>query len=431
MPDPTNQPPQDPQQAQPAQTPQPQPGGVSIWTALVVLFILVLLVAAGLAGMGYYIKSGKLNAASIQRKRDAQNQKIKDQQARDEMAREKGEEEARLTLARNRQDDVLQTVRKSTNVFGTLMVDVGGLEQQLQSLKTNREGRAISSHPDLVAQAIQLYKDQARRLPEVSEIADRWEGARRIEQQLLSMRGSPFNPDSTLTSAAQDGLVWAESQAQSVDDIKATLAGLQRDAKAKLTSVADAPTLQDAMTLQIAAEQRARNEMMIKATAAAQLQETRTLAEAQSNSILAKAEAMKTDSEIERQRVLQDAKKKMLREKPSRADIRDQLAAYLTPGYFLPPPRGAMGSQIQRSYDKKPMSYSKLRELGALAPTMDGLHEFVRIGVNRANDRPRLPDAFLLQYWDRKPELLDQARNLQKLMIELVPTFVEMHLMEK
>jgi hypothetical protein len=395
----------------------------------VVLFVLALVVIGGLGGMVYYLKSGRLQDKRNQARLENEIQKLKDDEARHELARKKGEEDAKLTLARNRQDDVLQVVRKSTNVLGNLIVAVGALNQAMDAIKTNSDGRIISPHPDLVAQARRLYEDQGRRVPLVTEVAERLEGVRRIEQQLLSVLGTAFNPEATLTSSAQDALVWAQSQARSVYEIKAALGALQRDAKAKLSSAANPPMLQDAMMQQTAAEEQARNAIIIKATENAKWTEAQTLAAAQSNHIIAQAHAKLTDAEIERQHVLDDSQRKLLREKASRTDIQSQLAAYLTPGYFLPPPRGAMG--IQKSYDKKPMSYSKLRELGALEPTMDGLHKFVAIGVHRGNDRPRLAEEFLGQSWDRKTELLEQAKGIQQLMIELGPTWVETGVMEK
>ena len=83
------------------------------------------------------------------------------------------------------------------------------------------------------------------------------------------------------------------------------------------------------------------------------------------------------------------------------------------------------------AYDKKPMSYSALREAGALQPTMKGLVAFIALGVNNHNDRPHLPREFLRPSWYTLPNLVDQAKPLQQLMIELGPTFVDMGIMEK
>ena len=96
--------------------------------------------------------------------------------------------------------------------------------------------------------------------------------------------------------------------------------------------------------------------------------------------------------------------------------------------YYTPYPAGASADQ-QRSFDRKPVSYSKLKELGALNPSLDGLNTFVAIGAYTGNDRPRLDIRYNNSRWPRDNGLMQQAKNLQALMIELGPTFVDMGIM--
>jgi hypothetical protein len=357
--------------------------------------------------------------------------------------------QATLTVARNRQEELLQVVRRSTNVLQELLVAVGQLEGELSALKTNEAGKTFSPHPDLVAQMRRLYEDEARDVPGSSEIVRRLEAARRLEQQTAGALNSGYSPDASQFTSAQEGVFWAESKKRAADQFGGLLVSLEREAKAKvvLKQPTEQLTLEDAMRQLSLVEEKARNALITQQTDAARIEAAKREAEGAAGKIISQGEALKaeqlgqakiieatgqakkTDAELEADRVLAAAQKKRLQEKASRADLKNQLAAYLTPGYFLPPARGAMG--FQRAYDKKPMSYSTLRERGALEPTMDALHTFVAIGVHRGNDRPRLNEKYLSQIWDRNTELLEQAKSLQQLMIELGPTWAEMGVMEK
>ena len=331
-----------------------------------------------------------------------------------------------LAVARNKQDNLLQTVRSSTNALGDLLVTVMRLDNELSALKNNAAGRALSPYPDLVAQARRLYQDVARDVPAQSEVVSRLEAARRVEQQLLSALGTAYDPDASLSSSAQESLVWAGSEKRTADGYDALVSSLEREAKAKvsLTPVADPPPLEDAMKQLTAAEESARQKVILQKTAGAKDQAANLQAQGEARVIVAKGEASKTGADIEAQKILDDAKKQLLREKAAKPDIQTQLAAYLTPGYWTPKPGEA------NTYDKKPISYSELQEMGALDASMKGLRAFVAIGVNPRNDRPRLQRDFQYAWWNI-PALQDQAKNLQQLMIELGPTLVEMGLMEK
>ena len=415
---------------------------MSIPQLFVATLILLGVVIALLVVFWFREMSHKAVAERDKEKMEAQIQHLLSQQTNAAV-------QATLTAARNRQEELLEIVRRSTNALQEVLVAVGQVEGELSALKTNEAGKAFSPHPDLVAQMRRLYEDEARDVPGSSEIVRRLEGARRLEQQTVAALSSGYSPDASQFRSAQESVFWAESKKRAADQFGGLLTSLERESKAKvlLKPPGEALTLEDSMRQISLAEAKARNEIISKEADAAKKESAQREAEGlagkiksegearkleqlgEASVIQAKGEAKKTDSEIEAQRMLAEAQKKVLREKASRVDLRNQLAAYLTPGYFLPPARGAMGSQ--RSYDKKPMSYGRLSELGALNPTMDGLHTFVAIGVNRGNDRPRLNEQFLLQYWDRMTGLLEQAKGLQQLMIELGPTWVEMGFMEK
>ncbi len=322
-------------------------------------------------------------------------------------------------------------MRNATNSIGRLLTVVVQLNDDLTELKISDAGREISPYPDLVAQAKKLYEDVATDVAPVSEVITRLEGARRVEQQLLASSGTAYSPDAAVTSSMQDSLTWAASQNAKATQYAALLAALQREGKVKvsLKPITKRTTLEQAMSQMSAADAEARNKIILDKTGTAKVQAAGIEGEAQAENIIAQAQSIQTAIRTQTDSVRDMSKQMKLRAKASRSDVRFQLAAFLTPGYYTPYAAGARLDQ-QRSFDQKPISYGKLQELGALSPTLDGLNTFVVIGAFGGNDRPRLDMRYNNIKWLKDKVLFERAKQLQALIIELGPTFVDLKVME-
>jgi hypothetical protein len=388
-------------------------------TSFFAICVVALIAAVAALGIACYIMFS--DKAKLQRQVD----ELHRHQTEIEVAKKSAESQTSLTLAQNRQQDVIQVARNATNVLGPLLLVVNRIKGDMEALRTNSAGRSIALHPELVAQARRFFEDDAKNVPSSDEVLEKLESARRVEQQLLAVAGTAYEPEASVTASAQDALVWGESQKRNVNQAAATLANLQREAKVKVTAtpLGDALTLDDAMAEIAAAEANARGQTILKHTSQAQIDAVELEAKGKSAKILADAESKKTDSDLEAQKLSNATQKKVLLDKAARPDIQRQLAAFLTPGYFSP------NVQTQVTYEKKPMSYSMLKEAGALQPSMDGLRIFARIATNQRNDRPRLPKEFQYAWWSNS-DLVDQIKKLQQLMIELGPTFVDTGVMQ-
>ena len=71
---------------------------------------------------------------------------------------QKAEEQARITLAGNRQQEVLAQVRAATNALEKLLANAQQLRADAEALKSNEDGKRVALHPDLVRQARAFYE---------------------------------------------------------------------------------------------------------------------------------------------------------------------------------------------------------------------------------------------------------------------------------
>lgn len=140
---------------------------------------------------------------------------------------------------------------------------------------------------------------------------------------------------------------------------------------------------------------------------------------------LAKAERDKADVEakIKRDEVTAEARKKELTKKAEDPLVLATLAPFTTKGYWQP------GVARGQAIDLVPVSFSKLRAIGALSPGADGLQKLLTCATNeyhkKGHDqvRPRWPYPARLR--DLKPEQLEEVKKAQGYLIEMGEILVE------
>ncbi len=98
-------------------------------------------------------------------------------------------------------------------------------------------------------------------------------------------------------------------------------------------------------------------------------------------------------------------------------EVRSLLAPFITPGYWIP-------RESVPSYERQPMSLSKLRAAGALDPTAAGLHELLVIATF-PGDKARPRWGYLPNIAAVSPEQHDQICQAQQYLIELGQVMVE------
>jgi hypothetical protein len=442
-------------------SPTPTPGetkqtkGIPLGVFMIILLVIAVVGVASLAGIFYYTRSDK---AKLER----QLQAMEAQQAQAKVDEKKAAENAKLTLAKNRQDEVLAQVRNATNVLFQLLAETKSLASDAAALKSNDAGRQVALHPDLVAQARRLYENEIPQVVPVDEVVTRLEGVRRVEQQILGAAGTTFEPGADLLVTAQNGGLWAEPEKRKAAQARTLLAGLISESKVKVTGGAltpSSPTLEEAIRRLNQSEVAARQEAIVKKTTEAKAEGTAALAQAEAQRVLdqAKAEAKRvideaaeikaqaerdslqrkaqttlenTRATVAAKETLDEATRTKLRQRASDPSVQAALAPLITPGFWTP----AAGTGPYKVIEKKPMSLSELQAAGALNPDANGLRALVRIACYNRNDRPRWDDIVTHNTapsgFQRDPARVALAAERQKILIEVAPVLVEMKLLE-
>lgn len=429
--------------------------GLPMWTVLVGVLALAVIGIASLGGVVFYLRSDK---AKLER----QIQAMETKQAQDKLAEKKAADDARLALARNRQDEVLAQARNATNGLFQLLAESKDLASKAAALKSNEIGRMIALHPDLLAQARRFYESDVLGTVAVDEIVTKLEGVRRIEQQIVGAAGTTFEPPADLLVTAQNAGLWAEPEKRKVSQLRTILAGLVRESKVKVTGgplTANSPTLEEAIQRLNQSELAAKQEAIVKKTTEARVEGVASLAQAEAQRVVeqAKAEAARivaeanetkaqrerdaalkiaeskladTKAQVAVQNTLDEATRAVLRKRASDPSVQAALAPLITPGLWTP----AAGSGAFKLIEKKPLSLSALKAAGALNPDANGLKALVHIACNYYNDRPKWGDIHFkntnLSAFQKDPQRVALAAERQKILIEVAPVLVEMKLLE-
>ena len=426
-------------------TPPGKSRGIPLWAALVVLLAMTLVC---LAAVGWFLYSKNLENARIQAKLAV----LETEKKQHELERQKGAEADKLTLARNRQNDLLAQTRASTNALEQLLAEVNRLTADATALKSSEDGKRLALHPQLVGQARTFYQKQMQDLPPTQNIITRLEGARRLEQQILSRAGTAYEPEAELAVSAQNATSAASLDLQKVAQARVFFSSLIQESKIKYTTAtlsAGSPTLEAAIQQLAEAEAASARHTLADKTAEAKDQAVQTVAKAEAQRVIdeanreatkIRAEAEEKKAALEREISLKkadqqtaDAKTKVavetagdearkveLRKKAADPNIQAKLAPFLTPGYW----------QLNTTtLEKKPLSFTKLVSCGALQTTPKGGSTMATI-VSTSTDRVRPRWKINPKFYLRFPDAIERIKEAQELLTELGPVLVEMKLLE-
>lgn len=415
-----------------------------------IFWIVVILAVVGTATLGTFLFLTSNKKAQVEGRLKGLETKL----AQDEVKRREVEQSAKLALTRTRQEELLGHARNATNLLGNLLVATRNVAMVSEALKTNDVGRRIAGHPDLVAQGRRLYQNELPALASESEVIGKLEGARRIEQQMVSSLGTLYEPATEFFVTAQNAAVWSEQEQRRVVAVKAFLSALVQESKVKVgddSSASGAPTLNAAIAELNQAEAEARQKAILRKTSEATGQATEMLANKQAELIIQEAhlqasnilaQVKEASAKQEREQMLKQAESKMedtkarvaaqtkeeearnleLRKKASGPGVQAKLAPFVTPGNM---------QIFKRTYDLKPVSYTALQSHGALDQSIPGLRKLAEIGCTlRDKIRPRWKLKGGASGFTLYPDEIEKVKEAQQLLIELGPMLVEMKLLE-
>lgn len=414
---------------------------MQITTLLGICLVFLLLLAGGFGALWYFSFSDNAKL-----KRQLQEQEAR--ASRIELDKQKAASGEALALARSSQAQALTAVRQATNVISDLYTTAQKSVEHLTALRTNSAGQEIALYPELVAMARRLYQSDAAELPASVAVIERLESLRRVELQLVDANGTAYTPDPALLGSVTAAESWARTAMEKVRIVDATLSALQREAKIKVftgTKPIELPTLAAAIQRLNETENTQRQKTIVEKTGDAQNAAADLVAEAEAARIIAGAKAKaaeilrdaeerqaaltreaqikeaqekakNTESDLKKQKILDEATRQRLLAKASDPQIQLKMAALTTPGYYQDRKNGV---------EKIPVSLGVLQSAGALSPDEKGLNTLARIVSSREDKvRPRLKFAPNYQ-WKKFPEQIEQIKELQGLLIELAPVLVE------
>lgn len=420
-----------------------EPGGLTVKQVVLIIAFMLLLLVGGVSGVYVWLKADNLRLMK-------QQEETEKARLQAELDRKKAEDDAKKTLARSRQEEALVVVRNATNSLEKLLGSMHQMATDAASFRTNDLGRKLAAFPDLVGQARHLFGTEFRSLPTENEAITRLEGTRRLELDLVSKLGGTYEPGADLLSANHATIAWAEEAQRRVSLAQTSLAALITEARVKVTSgTSPVGSLDEAIRQLSEGEALLRQQAMAAALAAARKEADKKLTSALESQIKTEAEVKaallaqkdaEAKAQLERevmerqaQQRLADtqsklgvsgtdneARKLVLKRKAEDPRIQAKLAPFTTPGYLTA--KGVI------SVDKLPISYTELKSIGALEPTIAGIQRMVLVAyVGKDKDRPRWRFQHMdAASWKRVPTEMDQVKEAQALLIELGPVLVEM-----
>jgi Tfp pilus assembly protein PilX len=207
----------------------------TMFTWLMVLAgMIALVVTLIVVGFRYfYYKNDRIVARHETQQRSLEQQKVEQylQQQEAEIEQIKASTKARLTLARNKQDEALAVVRKTMASLDFTRGEVNQAWLRLTTLLTNTTGAKMSNYPDLVRRANNTYAEARNRLPEPDKMREQMLACRRIEQDLIDNLGKNYNPDETLLKASREIRANTQHSSMEAAEILQLIDDLERDLK--------------------------------------------------------------------------------------------------------------------------------------------------------------------------------------------------------
>ena len=417
-----------------------QPRAISLGMALLG-FVVFALVGLGALGFTVYYYS----SAQSESKRRLDD--LQAQITRNDTERKKGAETARLTLAYNRQDQLLKEVSGATNSLLQLLAECDALRAEAAALRTNEFGRRVALNPNLVPLARRFYESSLSGLPPESELTMHLEAVRRVGLQVAENRGTAYEPAPALSDTVQTAHRWSAEATGRMKDARAVMKSLMVDAQVKFTRATLTPT---SPTLAAAIDQLDQSEAskdlqqaeQTTSTARTNAVITRTEADAQKiradadryaeevRQKLAEEQAAKqrdwqereaklkleeTKTKVSVEKKADEARNVELRKKASDPAIQAKLAPFIAAGYV---------GIYRPTVTKEPFSYEEIQSFGALSPTIQGQNRLVDIAVAR-NDTVRPRWKFNPKFYRKHADEVQMVQEAQQLLIELGPVLVE------
>lgn len=379
------------------------PSGMSVGTLLFLNF-LILCASASVFWFAWHISHSPAVKAEQARQLQAQ----KDAEA--EIAKRKMEDDNQRAFATGERQELLRIIADTTNTLNYAMTALDDVRRNQTELQTNELGQRIAQFPNLVQKFANAFHG-AEFLPLPDEFTQRLETSLQRSSDLTQSLGSEAQPTSELYDSVLDSYHWAAKELKDATRVQNYLNQLLRDINAK-------PYIEAMPT----------NSMDLGHTINQVSEATGLWPGHQGSKSLDSYIPAAVPDYTYLYSVFADTRRPK-REKAQDPHVRGALAPYLSPGYFVPGRVGTPYTDVNVS-ERHPMSFSRLKRLGAFDPGRNNLEFFIGVAMNPQNDRPHLKKGFESYRWADDPDLYSEARVMQFLLMQLGPTYVDLQLMD-
>lgn len=341
------------------------------------------------------------------------------------------ERQEKAAVGRSRLKGLLDEGASIRSACDALEKEIAGWHTEIQPLWTNDVGRMIASNPG----SMLSFEAETKSARPTQEDADSLKA--RYVTLLTPVRAAwdsgqwSYRPSSDLDGALKDLKKEIDATLEKVQEPKSHIAMLV--SAAKLMGRSADTTLQEALD-QYHAKQNA-DWATTEAARRTKIDDDFAAARAAQAE---KAEREKQQAALELERAKQELEKvkltsatsdlnsdanheKLLRKAKS-GTTRQLLGFFMTRGYFQP--------NGQTTVEKHPYSYSLLQADGSLEPTMDGQTRlYGHMYDRRDRDRPLVNNGNLALY-NQPAATRERVNQIQKALIELGPTLVELKMLD-
>ena len=381
----------------------------------------------------------KEHLAKIELVDEKQNAELKEQQLLNEQKMKKA-------LASNHHQEALTNLSSLTNSLHRLLNELTAVRQRADNLATNDVGKRVAAEPDLLAVARPVYQIDLKNLPAPAQFENNLEAVRRVQHRIRQMESTTYAPPEDLEPTLQKHKAWTDARQGQIQTLSKRLDYLVDEVAVRLPDEGKAAKkvpLREAIGRYESrrAAQSAKEEQAIRDKGAEKLaQANRTILSLQQElkGLVSNHDIQKIIGtiELERLRVTLDLKEieqekidLQLKAKAESREVQELLAPFLTPGFWK---IDHIYGGVIDSVDAKPVSYSRLKSMGALARDTPGLEKLHSVASSQHDKmRPRWERDWAIQSWIYDDERRERLKKAQKCLIDLGPTLVRLEMLEK
>lgn len=340
-------------------------------------------------------------------------------------------ERQQLAAGKFKQRQAVALFEETKAAFDEWEKELSAWRSEGPSLLTSADGRRIAADQTLIKQFRTVLAQQR---PTEGQLSAAKAGASELIAPVREALANPADasvPGTELVTSLHE----LQDQARKARDELHTATEQMRAILAHAGPEKAQSTLQEAMAAQVREEAEARTDAITAEVKKAEEIGNKKIAEEKAKAALAEkqqqAERIRADAERQaraakaaEEQQAQAAKMALLRQKAHSPEVHRYLAPFLASGFSQPNHTGGNSVIFNRTADEGPMSLTRIRNVGGLDKTQDGIKALNWIASSDYNDRT-VKWNFGMFLHQLTPDTMRFIKRSQELLIELGDALVE------